>query len=372
LTSTGGFDWWSLHTSLPSDTVDMGTGVAMGSYSITVHAGVPPVLGEPAGAFVSLPPIHNHHATLSLYGAILDMAHSVFTAPCDGDVDVLACQATKYAANGFMSPFLNETDDHGSIYWLFNDIRPAGSPPVVWYLNYTATILDESAVLARKLRPVYQFGQVHAERAGTTYDTIPVPTDADSFMVWEGKFPLDGALVGPQGHITKLQAHDSIFQSAFIISATAEELGLNEARFFSPTGCDVVRTAHAGYASNAELLSYMRGCCPSCFETPRLMLNASSKVEVLDGVAYQREPIVRAAAAEMPVKRRQPYTQVALLGRSDVTKNVPSFDVTGPEYDIHVHWKTFFTADHPPGESGFERIGRIALAHGPIVGPERG
>jgi hypothetical protein len=48
--------------------MDLGDAAAVGSYSITHHDGEPPAGGAPAGEMLGLPPIHNHHTKLRLYG----------------------------------------------------------------------------------------------------------------------------------------------------------------------------------------------------------------------------------------------------------------------------------------------------------------
>merc|ERR1712072_471554 len=131
----------------------------------------------------------------------------------------------------------------------------------------------------------------HAYKNNTPFQTVDIPAHVDSFMAWESFFPFNGHIIGDP-HIMHVNTHATKFRSGLLIKASATELGLNETRFYSLGGCQAVRTSKAGFASNAELIAYLRGRCPQCFDThQKLMCNATSAYGVSsDGVAWGYDP----------------------------------------------------------------------------------
>ena len=227
-TSTGGYDWWYHESTLPKSVTNTGSMTGVGSYTITFHEGAPPADGT-AGAVLGLPPFHNHHSKLTLHGVAYDQE---VQPACFGDsgVEVVTteCQERDMLSNGFYSP-LNLgadavdssyggdgtssviVDPHGTMVFLFNDVRPDNSTAQVWYANFTVTLVDDTVVSSRALRPIYQTIQSHAHRLGTTFATINIPSDVPSFMAWEGQFGWSGHLVG-NSQISHINTHPTRFE----------------------------------------------------------------------------------------------------------------------------------------------------------------
>ena len=321
-TSTGGYDWWFHDQHLPLNMTDLGTAAAVGSYSITFHNGQPPTAGTPSGTQIGLPPIHNHHSKFTLRELSYDyeLPYAQAGSECGGGSvtapNTPECMLRDFVSLGFMSPLaVGETINHGYLDAVYNDVRPANSTAVTFYINYTFTLLDESFVVARRLRPVSTMVQTHAWKNTTPFSTVDIPAREDSMMAWEGSFDFDGVLLGDP-HIMHINTHATRFRSAMIMRGTATELGLNETRFFSPAGCEAIKTSSAGFASNEELIAYLRGRCPRCFDMRRsLLCNATSAFGVdADGVAWGYNPTMNCAAARMPVAQGEAYTMIAFMG----------------------------------------------------------
>ena len=351
--STGGYDWWMYEENLPADVLDMDGFAGVVANSISFHYGEPPASGAPMGSWVGLPPLHNHHTTFQLHGGVYEVAHAPYGEPCTGQhvssKDAIACQMRDYQSNGFYQPFrANET--HGFLTYLYNDVRPAGSPEITWYANLTVIVIDEDNVQANQLQPVYHQAHTHSFEMNSTFQTNLVPMDEDSFMFWEGTFTSNGHLVGSD-ELTHMNSHDSRMQYTLLLQASAAELGLNQSRFFSVDGCTVPPTSQAGFANNVELVAYMQAQCPSCFEAPRLLCNTTTWLGLVNGTGYQRMPHMYCSAALMPFRRGQPYVSLAMLGPPRESwyqsggRPIPVYDATPSTYPMHIHWKLFYTTE---------------------------
>ena len=372
--STGGYDWWFHDGRLPHNMTDIGDAVAVGSYSMTFHEGEPPAAGAPRGEQLGLPPIHNHHSKFTLVDNFYDqeLPYAQAGSECarghsTSTPNTPACQLRDFASLGLMSPlYPGDLSNHGYLDAVYNDVRPANSTPVVWYINYTFTLLDEPYVRARQLRPAGTMIQTHAWKGSTPFSTVDIPAHEDSIMVWQGTFRMTGDLIGDT-RIMHINTHSTRFRSALLIHGTASELGLNQARFFSPNGCEAIKTRHAGFASNAELIAYLRGRCPACFEMrEKLMCSATSAFGVSDlGIAYGYNPTMNCAAPLMPVSPNDPYVAIAFLGPpADLPAGAEFYDEpggtrmehsgnamhSGDTYPMHVHWKMWWSPRaHSPG-----------------------
>jgi len=179
----------------------------------------------------------------------------------------------------------------------------------------------------------------------TPFSTVDLPAHEDSFLAFEDKFPVTGYLVGnPQ--ISHINTHATRFRNALVIRGTAAELGLNERRFFSPSGCEAIKTSSAGFANNQELIVYLRGQCPGCFDMKQaLICNATASFGVADGIAYGYNPTMRCASDRIRIVRGEPYTTIAFLGPpSDEEMAGARFydEPTVSTYPMHVHYKMWY------------------------------
>lgn len=306
-TSTGGFDWWAFNATL--DTSALPAEAAVGSWAFTFHAGAPSETGE-ASAQLLLPPLHNHHTKFGVGSGGLaehtEIAGDVARACPPSD---LACQAYDLAASNHYKilPL-----DGASILSLYNDVRPAGSSPLVWHLRLTLTFESLQTAAARSMRPVELMSVAAPARLDSWFGTLNVPKSQDALVAFEGRWPVSGTFVGWK-RSGRHHAHAAIFHYAFLIDAPASELGLRETRFASSNGCDPPTARAAGFTSNAAMLGYLRRQCPSCF-AERLLCWANETLEVIDGVAYDRLPTMRCREDRMPFVQNVSYTSLTFTG----------------------------------------------------------
>ena len=320
--STGGY-WWFHDGRLPHNMTDIGDAVAVGSYSMTFHEGEPPAAGAPRGEQLGLPPFHNHHSKFTLVETFTTRSCRTRRPGASALAAIRRARQTRRRAScATLCPSA----------WCRHCI-PGTCPTTATWTPFTTTCgrrtrrlscgtsitpsrFSTSPTCARgELRPAGTMIQTHAWKGSTPFSTVDIPAHEDSIMVWQGTFRMTGDLIGDT-RIMHINTHSTRFRSALLIHGTASELGLNQARFFSPNGCEAIKTRHAGFASNAELIAYLRGRCPACFDMrEKLMCNATSAYGVSDlGIAYGYNPTMNCAALFMPVSANDPYVAIAFMG----------------------------------------------------------
>lgn len=136
------------------------------------------------------------------------------------------------------------------------------------------------------------------------------------------------------------------------------QLGLDDARFYSSSGCDGVPTAHAGFASNAALLAHLVSICPHCFDfgtssartvvpmngtaptsAPRLLCRAIGTSAQVGGYAYDRKAAIK-CGSELRVRPGMAFTVITLLGPRPEEFS-PVLD-TPDDFEIHSYWNLLY------------------------------
>ena len=161
--------------------------------------------------------------------------------------------------------------------------------------------------------------------------------------------------------LSHVHTHAIKFQVAFLINATAAELGLDASRFASSSGCDVVNTTRAGFASNDEMIRHLSTSHPKLFSLTdpdsRLICRAIGNTARVGDYNYDRKSQFDCAADS--VREGDPFTSIVFFGSRQGETAPPSGECgsrgaanansTADVYPIHMHWFIYYapTADNP-------------------------
>ena len=200
--TTGGYDWTSVNVLLPVGLSPRGD-VAVGAYGFTVNAAAPSApqadylpTGARRGDVLSHPPFHHHHSRQVLMdpsnsGEFKSLAGD--NGYCSSDPEGNSCSFIDLLSNGYSLPTARVNSTFPiSLIGLINDVRPTGSPPLEWVMNFTLTFADLKTTV---LEPLSQVTLGHAFTIHSLFGTIPVPAAEDSFIAYEGHWGFDGTLL---------------------------------------------------------------------------------------------------------------------------------------------------------------------------------
>jgi hypothetical protein len=379
MTSTGGLDWWSI---MLTDTADRRSLGQLIGYALTLHEGNVPPKGAPPGAMLSLPPLHIHHSTGLAFGMEwVEAGDNMLRA------EGFASQYHNFSSRGLYS---KATDD-SMIEWgraclgsqrgaprtsaclrlrsarsdrvlaVFNDVRPAGSPPLTWYLNITLRLLPNATVAARALRPSKVIRLRSLSNRASWFATMAVPPDLETVAIMEGVWNFSGHLLNDPV-LSHFHAHMEMLQSAYLFRGSAQELGLDMAALGSDSGCSPVSPARGGFASNDAMLRALKSRCPRCFQhgrpsgTRRLLCVANGSAAKVGQYAYDRRATLDCGASlRVRVTNGERFTSVTFLGRRPEApffpgtriRNMAGVDGYFPQHTI---WD--FSADTDDGHDG--------------------
>ena len=200
-----------------------------------------------------------------------------------------------------------------------NDVRPAGSPPLHWYVNLTFRFVDAAYVQRRQRLPVSFLDLGFTFVLESKFATLNVPDAAESFAIAEGRFEFTGDLI-THPSITSHHSHNDHYQRAFLIRASLARLGLEGRGFYSPTGCTATETTSAGFESNAAMLRQLESHCPSCFSlsapATRLLCKSAAANEKVGVYYYDRRSAVECASPRVRVQQGEAFTHIVFFGQS--------------------------------------------------------
>ena len=199
---------------------------------------------------------------------------------------------------------------------IVNDVRPADSEILTWYFNFSLSY-DQPLGAVRKLQPVGQVALMHAGSSDEWATTVDVPVDRDSFLLIESTWPSDFSIITDK-RISRSRTHSEHALYGFLIAASAADLGVDAPPFYSPTGCDVVETATAGFASAEEMLHALTQRCPECFSrqpsSTRLLCAMNASNAYVGEYAYDRQSYFECTSERFTVRAGEVYTHLAFFG----------------------------------------------------------
>ena len=341
-TSTGGYDWWQVQVRMTDSSLPP-QGWSAGASSITLHEVTSRITADesPASALLGTPPLHNHHSSIrqtchkvqgcedSPDGQQVALHITAGDEQCPGEVDGFRCLSVDGLAHGYTMPTWSEL--HGVS--LINDVRPNGSRPLTWYVNISLTFVDPSSAAAGRARSLTSLNFYHPTQRGSTFSTLAAPAKEDSFLIWSLAWPTSGAIVvdptiregepgiagdTPMTSFTSYHTHQNKAQLAFLFAGSLADIGLASPAFRSPSGCDAVTAASAGFASNEAMLAYLLSSCPSCFyrtsPSSKLICKINASVVTIDGVSYERASRMQCNPHNLRFLQNQTATVLAFYG----------------------------------------------------------
>jgi len=356
--TTGGYDWTSVNVLLPVGLSPRGD-VAVGAYGFTVNAAAPSApqadylpTGARRGDVLSHPPFHHHHSRQVLMdpsnsGEFKSLAGD--NGYCSSDPEGNSCSFIDLLSNGYSLPTARVNSTFPiSLIGLINDVRPTGSPPLEWVMNFTLTFADLKTTV---LEPLSQVTLGHAFTIHSLFGTIPVPAAEDSFIAYEGHWGFDGTLLTDRQLGAHAHSHNNKFWASYLIAASPAELGLDRPPFFSTTGCDAVPTAQAGFATQFDMLTWLMSRSPSSFSLTapdsRLICRATATNAPVGRFFYDRQSIVDCNAKLLNVRRGETYTVLSFFGPRPEAFNPVAMDASSSFFPEHTSWTFMMSLGSP-------------------------
>ena len=183
----------------------------------------------------------------------------------------------------------------------------------------------------------------------------------DSFFVMEGRIPQSGTVVpDPHQTLSHIHTHARKFHAAYLIQATAAELGVDGHQFSSPNGCDVVRTnVSTHYKSNLAFIEDLKTKHPNFFSVDapdtRLICQAIGSTVQIGPYHYDRKS--RFDCGARTFRKGDPFTSIAFFGNRHGETAAPAgicataANAGRPQgvFPIHMQWFINFegTTDTP-------------------------
>jgi len=357
-TSMGGFDWWQVMVTSGLKLEGFGQGsAAISAYSTTFR-------DASTGVPLTLPPIHNHHSSLTWqspgYESIsLPIVFGLANGDmlCNDDPWGVPCLTHDYESKGFVWPLW--TDLGANFIW--NDVRTADSEPMTWYANISITVVDTTAFT----KPVEHLSTLYTHLAPlaaidglSRFGTVDVPSSEDSFIIATipDGWPATGDVIvlEPQT-FSYYHSHMDKMHYAFMFAGTPAELGLDGTSFLSSTGCDPVTTASAGFTSAEAMIEHLMGLCPSCFamtlpphndSAASLLCQVNSSAVQVGDYWWDRAGSFECAAGRFRVAKGTPITTLTFWGDKPDQPHAPAEPLTIEGYSpMHSDFRLQFVAE---------------------------
>ena len=361
-TSTGGNDWWQVMVA--DGTIKLPKFSPNGSAAISKYSTT--FQDASTGAPLTFPPLHNHHSSLTWqspgYASIeLPIIFGLANGDmlCNDDPWGIPCLTHDLLGSGFVWPLW--TDLGANMVW--NDVRPAGSEPMSWYMNISITVVDTAA-----LKPVERLSGFYTHMAPlasvdglSKFGTIDIPSDEDSFMINTAVdgWPETGDIIASEANTFSLyHAHMDKMHYAFMFAGTPAELGLDGTSYLSSTGCDPVTTTSAGFTSAEDMIEHLKEACPSCFamtlpphnnSEASLLCQVNSSAVPMGDYWYDRGGAMECAADRFRITEGTPITVLSFFGDKPDQPHAPAESLTPIEGNAIAHsdFRIMFVAEGP-------------------------
>ena len=266
--STGGYDWWQFSWRNALRLEDFATPAILAHWT-------GPVL--PDGTPLMTPPIHQHHSHLNPAARYTYDDGLLRVVEHHGD-----WQFTGEGARSFGQTYggASKVVESVSLDAELNDIRRAGSPPLIWYYEMSALVRDSPPPDA----PVLSLHRVHGpglacEYQWCSFKPFLVPATEDTFTVYGGSIPHGGTLMGIVFH-----SHQAAFHGVVLLEG--EYSALEGTALASATPFQVTPTAWTAVVTNAALEEHLLRRLKE-----RLICHSSPSAERLGGEWYDRASI---------------------------------------------------------------------------------
>ena len=171
------------------------------------------------GAPIGFPPLHNHHVHVRKGERGVDRAVNNHWFESHGDYPTAGAASTAgYTVAlpaGYCVVVGGDADDI-DVEAEVNDVRAAGAPPLVWYLQVAFRLAEAPCRPASKVWLRYPWSRALTDDWWNRY-AVP---NAPALSWWSGELERDGALLGAWLH-----SHRSRFADVLLLRGTPADLG---------------------------------------------------------------------------------------------------------------------------------------------------
>jgi len=338
LVSSGGFDWRSLSWRNALDLT--------GYNDIMAHwTGPVDVDGIP----LPYPPVHVHgvHVVPCRKMSVCPGNGLLRIIEHHGDLQFLE-EAGGVDSFGLYYAGAGKRCEEIGISWMMNDARASSSPPLNWYVQFSALI---SAQAKRPLLSLFKFHGPAELFYYHSLGSLRVPVTTETFITFHHIFGHAGHLVNAVAH-----AHPLAYQGTLLLAATPERLSLVSPYHFGKLS--VLVPNKSGRSNKEDLrslelaMSYER----------ILMCSARGHLEMVDGAGpYDRS--VEPSCKQRYFPAFTSFTAIWFYGPED---HVRYASMTMRE---HANW--FLTYESDDGRSHYDAfvfsIDSMGRNHSPII-----
>lgn len=375
LVSTGNYDYWQFGWAdiwyLSRALKDHPDGIMFTlSFSGPVDANMR-VLGHP--------PIHIHHIHITPSPGVVTKLGG---RDCMSGMDPLECyipnlvieQHGDYQCedqDGGIDCFFERTaDGHAKVLTMpldlegeINDVRAPDSEPMTWWYQIVLRWFPRTKTM-KPLSQAFMVGPGNYLDGDqrTNVLVFPVNTTAPSFYWYTGTYGRDGEMTR-----NKLHSHNTMFHKAFYFSATPEDLGLDDPRFwpkfpYQPLMLKDIDFKNFEAAEQFLLDNLARAAkrwdaaCPptqaSCLAgRPALTCESwvSNKdfVDPRSGYTFAYDRRAPCCCRPLSFKKGDPFTVVAFLAAMKTPPGPWQPTSIPPKANMHIHWlMTYHTPDN--------------------------
>lgn len=308
LRSFGGYDWFNIyHRDFATVKQVMSSLSAGQRVGVTAHVTGPV---DERGKLLPLPPIHIHHNVIAVGSggvhAGVEVA-MVFECLLRGesclDASGMVCHLGDYQClsdGGGTDCFAREYGEHIKLFTeplaltaMLNDVRPAGSPPLVWYYQAAlrVTIVNDPSALLPLSAQIFA-GPFEVSVQFQNFGTIDVPAGVDSLVYYSGRIAFGGTIMGIDWH-----SHQLKFQSALVVASPPDAMGLGAGKLRPRRPWLPIITTEAGFGSNTALREYLlHQLALSSGSLDALVCDVHGRTEVANGTRVDRLPSKRCQA----------------------------------------------------------------------------
>jgi len=331
--STGGFDWWAMGWR------DFLEGVELPLAIDAFYTGSVDTNNKAIG----LPPLHIHHMHFGPGHGFLPRMSEIFSCFTQGK-DCFSPGNIFYQNGDNQPKEIHGGMDamgrhfeavHGATYTYneiaidgnFNDVRAAGSPPLVWYYQASLRTVCEGCTGIPAQDKVEKAVSAHfSSSPGVNnghFMAFPTSRTLDTFFFYTGRMPFAGDLISSEYHCHQLHCQKAFFYAGAPHHTGVDRLSLEPPEF----GPQSTETGTTGFADNTALRKYFldelersgrAARAQNAVSIPQLICEVTGNVAIVDNGGHNEifDRMINATCHEWSFDQGVQFTVVSFSGLS--------------------------------------------------------
>lgn len=237
-----------------------------------------------------------------------------------------------------------------SVDTYIEDVRPTPTSPLTFWVQVSLRAINVTAVEAGQAISIHLL----TNQFNSTFQTLPILTNSDSFFMYTGRMPISGRLIPA---LVKFHGHMVGTQEAFLFSGRSSDLNLPYAATSYTYRCSALTPKQVGFSSNAHLRDHLFSRADM---VTSLICHAGGNHAEVDGVWYDRQ--ARTACRNWSFTRGDIFTDLSLVGPTVQTaRSTPS--VIGE----HTYWFLSYFAETGLSHFTSQDYSNVLDEQGPVT-----